>query len=87
MATTNTSVTTTWTKVADDSDDPVTVTWRNGAYLEVAMTAADSAPTVDRGHLLKSGDVVTRNAVGDGYMWLRCDPAGSFSSALIEVTK
>ena len=86
MATSNATITKTWTQVAADSDDPVTVTWRSGAFLEVALTATNAAPTV-RGHLLKSGDVVTRNAVGDGYMWMRCDPAGSFTSALIEVTK
>jgi hypothetical protein len=86
MATTNESLTKTWAKLADDADDPVLVTCRGPAFLEVALTATDTAPTV-RGHHVAPGQAITRSAVGDGFLWMRCDPAGSQASAFVEVTK
>ena len=87
MATTNEELTKTWAKMADDTDDPVLVTFRGPAFLEVALTATDAAPTVARGHQIGNGMAITRAAVGDGYLWMRCDPAGSQASAFVEVTK
>lgn len=84
MATSNIAITTTWTQLAATADDPVMVTWQNGAFVEFAATAADTAPTVT-GHLLKPGDVLTRTAFGAGYIWARCK--GGFDKATMVVNK
>jgi len=86
MATSNIAITKTWTKVAEDTDDPVLLTFRLAGSLEVATTSTDVAPTV-RGHRVSHGDSVTRLVLGDGFMWARCAPDGPIANAVVEVSK
>lgn len=87
MATSNATITKTWVKLAETADDPVLVTTRGAATIEFATTAADSAPTVARGHLLESDDAITRLAVGGGYLWARVEPDSAYATAKVEVSK
>ena len=85
MATSNIPITKTWTKIADDADDPWLVRWEGGAHVEFATTAADTAPTIKVGHVLKPGDTLTRLVFGGGYLWARC--ADNFANATMVVNK
>jgi hypothetical protein len=74
MATTNVTVTSTWTKLANTEDDHVFVTAAGPAVLEVATTAADAAPSGIVGHRLpvaSIGDAISRDLLGPGYVWCR----------------
>jgi len=87
MATTNVTLTKTWTKIADDTDDPVTVSFvSRGPTIEFALMATEVTPSV-RGHDAEFPDVITRSAVGDGFLYARCLADGSFSQCRIAVTK
>lgn len=70
MPTANVNITQSWTKLADDTDLTVLVTSRSIYAVEVATTAADSAPSVS-GHLLHDGDAITRDLIGSGFLWAR----------------
>jgi hypothetical protein len=70
MPTVNLNVTESWTKIADATHLTVLVTSRSIYTIEVAVTAADSAPEV-LGHLLHDGDAITRDIVGPGFLWAR----------------
>jgi hypothetical protein len=87
MATSNATITKTWTKLAETADDPVLVTTRGAATIEFATTTADAAPDIQRGHLLHPDDAITRLAVGDGYLWARVEPGSAYASAKVEVSK
>ena len=87
MATANIEVTKDWTQLASVGDGTVLATFRKMGTLEVALTSADTAPTVTKGHLLRPGDALTRLAFGDGYVWARCLPSGNVDSIDVEVTK
>lgn len=70
MPTINTHVTTSWTKLADASDNDLLVTWSIPATLEVASTTANAAPIVE-GHRLTNMDAITRSVLGAGYVWAK----------------
>lgn len=70
MPTANVEITQSWTKLANSSDVTVLVTSRSIYTIEVATTAADSAPSVS-GHLLHDGDAITRDLIGAGFLWAR----------------
>lgn len=77
MATTNPSVATTWTKVVDNTDGDflLTLPLQFPTVVEIATTAADSAPDAALiGHALRAEARmgVTRLDVGSGYVWARC---------------
>lgn len=81
------TVTAAWTKVADDTDDPVFITSAHPAVFEVALVATDTAPTVT-GHrvpLMSEGDCITR-VIGDGFIFMRIADS-RFSTATVVVTK
>jgi len=87
MPTSNMEITKAWKNVADSADDPVMITYRGAAYMEVALTATSTAPTIARGHMISPGFVVTRDAVGNGYIWMRCNPDGPQVISNIEISK
>lgn len=74
MATTNPTVTATWTKLVALGDDfLLTLPFSTRFDIEVATTDADSAPTGGQGHIL-SGDHqegLNRLLVGPGYVWAK----------------
>lgn len=84
MTTYNTAITSTWTKLADASNVELLVTWDNPTDIEVAVTSADSAPTVI-GHSLNRSNAITRTVLGSGYVWARCK--GSATGVTLIVTK
>ena len=59
-----------WTKIATASDAEIFVSWDVPIILEIATTAADTAPTVN-GHLFPKQEQVNRSKVGSGYVWAR----------------
>jgi len=88
MATSNITVTTTWTKLADTADDPVLISFASTCYYEIATTVADSAPTGIIGHQLAYSEGVTRDTIGTGYIWARIvDASTTLSSVSAIVTK
>jgi hypothetical protein len=71
MATTNAALTTAWTQVAADSDDPVLLQLTTDLHWEVAAVATETAPTVT-GHLVTGAhQQVSRAVIGDGYLYAR----------------
>jgi hypothetical protein len=72
MATSNIAITNAWTKIADSSNAELLVTWSEPVAVEVATTSADSAPTV-RGHRLPRDSALTRDVIGSGYVWAKCE--------------
>jgi hypothetical protein len=87
MATSNIAITKTWTKLANAADTSLLVTFRGHGVLEVALTAADSAPTVVNGHLVGAQDALTRIVLGEGFVWARANPGGNVDNLLVEVSK
>ena len=84
MSTTNVTVTEDWTKVADDTDDPVLVQCLGSLTWEVAAVASDADPVV-RGHLLQGpGMAVSRDTIGAGFIYAK---AYGSAEALFAVTK
>ena len=72
MPTKNVVVNSSWTKVAEASEDGVFVSWEYPVALEVAVTATDAAPAgTITGHTFKREDQVTRATVGAGFVWVR----------------
>lgn len=70
MPTSNIKVTSNWVKVAAATDAHLLATWESPCPIEVATTLADTAPTV-QGHVVLAGGAITRDILGDGYVWLR----------------
>ena len=82
MPTKNVVVNSSWTKVAEASEDGVFVSWEYPVALEVAVTATDAAPAgTITGHIFNREDQVTRATVGAGFMWIRT-VSGSTSAEL-----
>jgi len=87
MATSNVILSKTWTKLADDSDDPVTVTFlTRNVTSEFALVATETEPTV-HGHQAQYPDVITRTAIGDGYLYARIVGEESKDACRVVVTK
>jgi hypothetical protein len=75
MATSNTAVTTAWTKLADDTDDPVLIQCLSDVTWECAAVATETAPTVV-GHQLRGSElVITRDNIGAGFLYARVTSA------------
>jgi hypothetical protein len=78
MATINTTVSGAWVKVAADVLENVLISARTVEQLEFATTAADAAPDAAiQGHVLRSGDALTRMAIGPGFIWARTINGGT----------
>jgi len=87
MATTNVTVTQTWTKLAEDSDDPILISFSTPVFFEVATTATDVAPVVS-GHQLQYDDQIVREVIGPGFIWARIiNSPTTITSGLAVVTK
>jgi len=82
MATQNVNVTLEWVQIAALADSSVLVSWRGATDVEFACTDTAVPPTV-LGHVLHSGDSITRSVIGNGYVWARASNA----PALLVVTK
>lgn len=88
MATTNVSLTTSWVKLANDSDDPVLISYNSSsAYIQVATTAADAAPTGIEGHIIGPLEGVIRDVIGTGFIWGRVTADSVDSTVTVVVTK
>lgn len=83
MATANITVGSTWTQIALNTDDNLTVSSRYVENVEYAATEADTAPTVE-GHALSGGMGITRLLIGPGYIWARSLSGGD---VVLAVTK
>lgn len=86
MPTINTTVTGNWTKIAAAADTELLATWNTPVGVDLAVTAADAAPTVE-GHRLSKDDQITRAAVGAGFVWVKLRPGSVPSSIKMVVTK
>lgn len=86
MATSNIAVTAAWTKLADATSADFLATWDVPVTMEVATTAADSAPTVI-GHKIPPGYAVTRTAIGPGYIWAKLNAGSVPASVPVIVSK
>ena len=86
MPTTNVTVTTAWTKIAASADTELLATYNSPVGVDLAVTAADAAPTVE-GHRLTKDDQISRGAVGAGYVWVKVRPGSVPSSIPMVVTK
>jgi hypothetical protein len=83
MATTNVTVTDSWTKVADDTDDPVCISANSTLDWEWATIVTDEDPSV-AGHLMSSGSTrgsivlgITRAQAISGFIYARMLDSGS----------
>jgi hypothetical protein len=71
MATTNVTLTTAWTQVAADSDDPVLLQAIGGGPWQVAAMATEAAPSVS-GHLIEGPQTaITRAVLGSGFIYAK----------------
>ena len=86
MPTINTPVTAIWTKIAASTDTELLATWSTPVQLDLAVTSADVAPTVE-GHRLTKDDQITRAAVGTGFVWVKLRPGSVPASINMVVTK
>ena len=86
MTTVNTTVTTAWTKLADDTDLEFLLTWDIPVDAEFATTATDTAPTV-RGHRLSREMALSRGVLGDGFVWAKLVAGSIPSNVAMVVTK
>jgi hypothetical protein len=88
MATTNATITKAWTQVAATADDLVLITRSDDVgSVEFALTAADSAPTGIVGHKLMPDEAITREVVGEGYIWMRVGLGSRNDSTSVVVSK
>lgn len=84
MPTTNVSVTTSWTKIAN-AGESFLLSGSDPVEIEVATTSADAAPTVS-GHLMDIRyNALMRDVIGAGYVWAKVIKYGS--SVTLVVTK
>lgn len=86
MPTINTPVTTAWTKIAAATDTELLATWSTPVQMDLAVTSADVAPTVE-GHRLSKDDQITRAAVGAGFVWVKLRAGSVPSTVNMVVTK
>ena len=71
MATSNVTVTTSWVKLADDTDTNVAVQcFEDGASYEIASVAAEAAPTIT-GVKIHGRAIVTRDHFGAGFVYAK----------------
>jgi hypothetical protein len=70
MATINTSISNSWVQVADINALDLLITWDNLFTIELATTATNTPPVV-RGHYLTPKTLVTRDLIGEGYVWVK----------------
>jgi hypothetical protein len=88
LATTNVSLTTSWVKLANDSDDPVLISYNSSsAYLQIATTATDVAPSGIEGHIISYNEAVIRSVVGGGFIWGRVTGDSVDATVTVVVTK
>lgn len=88
MATSNITVTGTWTKLADAGDDPVLIQCTASMPWEVAAVASDAAPEIDMGHLLIGTEqVMTRALIGAGYIFARTRSTTQARTARFAISK
>ena len=73
MATQSTILDSDWTLIANTADDPVLAQSYYGvAQIEYLTTATDATPDADEiGHPLDGTQQMTRQVIGDGYLWAR----------------
>ena len=71
MPTVNVDVTSTWTKVAADTADPVTIQCSAEVEWYVASVATDVAPTVVGHRLIGSSHAINRADVGTGFVYAK----------------
>lgn len=88
MATTNVTITKTWAKVAEDTDDPFLIQAASSLDWEIAAVALDAAPVSTTGHRM-TGDAesMTRSLIGAGFVYARIAPLSTASKALMIVSK
>lgn len=86
MPTINTPITTTWTKIAAAADTELLATYNSPVGVDLAVTAADAAPTVE-GHRLTKDDQISRAAVGAGFVWVKLRAGSVPSTVNMVVTK
>ena len=86
MPTINTPVTASWTKIAASTDTELLATYSAPVGLDLAVTSADVAPTVE-GHRLSKDDQITRAAVGAGFVWVKLRAGSVPSTVNMVVTK
>jgi len=84
MATSNLTITTEWSKIAEDSDDPVLIQAAYGFEYEVATVATDTAPVVI-GHKILRGtyNAITRSMLGPGFIYARVTDDNITSTTLV----
>lgn len=70
MATSNINISAAWTKIADASNSDLLVTWGTPVSVELATTAADAAPTVQK-HRIPPDSAINRGLLGAGYVWAK----------------
>jgi hypothetical protein len=77
MATANIEIySTIWTKVAEDTDDPVLIQGAAHFDYQVAAVATDTSPTVV-GHLVSGRhELISREILGDGYIFVKLSSQG-----------
>ena len=73
MATQSTIIDDEWTLIANTADDPVLVqAYGRVAQVEYLATATNATPDADEiGHPLDGTQQMTRQVIGDGYLWAR----------------
>lgn len=88
MATSNISVSKTWTQLASTDDDQVLITFNGTEQIEFVTTAANSAPSASlNGHVLNRGEGVTRQVLGGGYVWARLNRSSHLDGLSVVVSK
>lgn len=66
----NTPVNNNWILVVAAEQEAFLVSWNNINAVEFATTSENNPPTV-QGHLLQSGEALSRNTIGAGNLWAR----------------
>lgn len=61
-----------WVKVVEASVESFLISWNNVNNVEFATTEGDTEPEGIVGHLLTNGNALTRQVIGDGTVWARC---------------
>lgn len=83
MPTKNIVVTRAWTAITNTPDGTLLITWEEPSDIEIATTSAATEPTVS-GHRFNNEENITRDDLGDGYVWARTVP-GAFQKDLLVV--
>ena len=86
MTTSNITISTSWVQIASTADTDMLATFDTTVIMEVATTAANSAPTV-QGHKLSSDSAITRSVIGSGYVWAKLVKGSYPSSITLIVSK